>query len=50
MLIILGEIIQDAREYKEVTREELAEYADVIVLKVEEIDRTVWFLISIPLC
>jgi len=36
MLIKLGEIIKDAREYKEITRAELAEYAGVSEEKVEE--------------
>ena len=43
MLIRLGEIIQDAREYKEVTRAELAEYAGVseeLIEKIEE-DHTI---------
>ena len=43
MLIRLGEIIQDAREYKEVTRAELDEYAGVseeLIEKIEE-DHTI---------
>ena len=38
MLIKLGEIIEDAREYKDITRAELAKYAGVSVKKVEDIE------------
>ena len=38
MLIRLGEIIKDAREYKEITRAELAEYAFVSEEQIEEIE------------
>jgi transcriptional regulator with XRE-family HTH domain len=43
MLIRIGEIIKDAREYKEITRAELADYAGVSEKLIEEIeeDRTV---------
>ena len=34
----LGETIKDAREYKEVTRAELAEYAFVSEKQIEEIE------------
>lgn len=40
MLIRLGEIIKDAREYKEITQSELAEYAGVSEEQVEE-DHTI---------
>ena len=39
MLIRLGEIIMDAREYKEITRAELADYAFVseeLIVEIEE--------------
>ena len=39
MLIRLGEIIKDSREYKEITRAELAEYAFVSEEKIEEIEK-----------
>ena len=38
MLIRLGEIIKDAREYTEVTRAELAEYAFISEEQIEEIE------------
>jgi len=38
MLIRLGEIIKDAREYKEITRAELADYAGVSEGQIEEIE------------
>jgi transcriptional regulator with XRE-family HTH domain len=38
MLIGLGEIINDAREYKEITRAELADYAGVSEELIEEIE------------
>jgi DNA-binding XRE family transcriptional regulator len=38
MQLRLSEIIKDAREYKEITRAELTEYADVSVEKIEEIE------------
>ena len=38
MLIRLGEIIKDAREYKEITRTELAEFAGVSEEVIEEIE------------
>ena len=38
MLIRLSEIIKDAREYKEITRAELAEYAFVSEEQIEEIE------------
>ena len=38
MLIRLGEIIKDAREYKEITRAELADYAGVSESQIEEIE------------
>jgi transcriptional regulator with XRE-family HTH domain len=37
MLVRLGEIIKDTREYKEITRAELAEFACVTAEKVEAI-------------
>ena len=38
MLIRFGEIIKDAREYKEITRAELADYAFVSEEKIVEIE------------
>ena len=38
MLIKFGEMIKDAREYKEITRAELAEYACVSVEQIEAIE------------
>ena len=38
MLIRLGKIIQEEREYKEVTRAELAEYAGVSEEQIEEFE------------
>ena len=38
MLIRLGEIIKDAREYKEITHAELADYADVSEEQIEEFE------------
>ena len=40
MLIRLGEIIKDAREYKEITRAEIADYAFVSEEKIVE-NRTI---------
>ena len=38
MLIRLGEIVRDEREYKEITRAELADYAGFSEEKIEEIE------------
>ena len=38
MLIRLGEIIKDAREYKEITLAELAEYAGVSEEQIQKIE------------
>ena len=38
MLVRLGEIIKDTREYKEITRAELADYADVSGEQIEEME------------
>jgi DNA-binding XRE family transcriptional regulator len=38
MIYKLGEIIKEAREYKEITRADLAEFAGVSEEKIEEID------------
>ena len=42
MLIRLGEIIEDAREYREITRAELADYAGISMEVVEEIEEEAW--------
>ena len=46
MLIRLGEIMKDAREYKEITRAELAKYAGVSEEQITFILYSIW---SLPL-